>query len=80
MCDLMDCKNCVHSCKDYVSDRDVEVLWQEFMKLYQYGIPPVLHIAWQGFKVGTRSNEVLDWFDSHYSRGIIALRTEYPPF
>ena len=30
MCDLMDCKDCRHLCKNEINDYEVEKLWEEF--------------------------------------------------
>lgn len=30
MCDLMDCKDCRHLCKNEINDYEVEKLWEDF--------------------------------------------------
>lgn len=56
-------------------NKNVEVLWKEFQNV------PVdrngnLKIAWYAFAKGTNKNDVQDWFNRNYSKGLAYLMEE----
>lgn len=56
-------------------DNNVEVLWKEFQSV------PVdrnrnLKAAWYAFPKGTNKNDVYDWFNRNYSKGLAYLMEE----
>lgn len=91
MCDLMDCKDCRHLCKNEINDREVEKLWEEFEDVlfieardfysaedeYKNNITLVLASDWQGWKAGTSREDIWYWFDEHHSKGVGWLLNEY---
>lgn len=53
-------------------DKNIETLWKEFQSV------PVdcngnLKTAWYAFPKGTNKNDVYDWFNRHYSKGLSYL-------
>lgn len=56
-------------------DKNVETLWKEFQNV------PVdrngnLKTAWYAFPKGTNKNDVYDWFNRHYNKGLSYLMEE----
>ncbi len=56
-------------------DKNIETLWKEFQSV------PVdcngnLKTAWYAFPKGTNKNDVYDWFNRHYSKGLSYLMEE----
>lgn len=56
-------------------DKNLEALWKEFQRV------PVdrngnLKAAWYAFPKGTNKNDVCDWFNRHYSKGLSYLMEE----
>lgn len=56
-------------------DKNIETLWKEFQSV------PVdcngnLKTAWYAFPKGTNNNDVYDWFNRHYSKGLSYLMEE----
>ena len=77
MCDLMDCKDCRHLCKNEINDYEVEKLWEEFEDVLfiededsDDSCSLVLSDNWQGWSKGTTRDTIWHWFDEHYSKGI----------
>lgn len=77
MCDLIDCKDCKHLCKENASDKQVEQLWEEFEDVLfeereddseMYTVSD-----WQGFDAGTSRTCIWHWFDEHHSKGLYWL-------
>lgn len=77
MCDLMDCKDCRHLCKNEINDYEVEKLWEEFEDVLfiededsDDSCSLVLSDDWQGWNRGTNRDTIWHWFDEHHSKGI----------
>lgn len=77
MCDLMDCKDCRHLCKNEINDYEVEKLWEEFEDVLfieddnsDDSCSLVLSDDWQGWYKGTNRDTIWNWFDKHHSKGI----------
>ena len=56
-------------------DKNVEALWKEFQNV------PVdrngnFKAAWYAFPKGSNKNDVYDWFNRHYSKGLSYLMEE----
>ena len=56
-------------------DKNVKMLWKEFQSV------PVdrngnLKAAWYAFPKGTNKNDVYDWFNRNYSKGLAYLMEE----
>ncbi|WP_368221754.1 hypothetical protein [Blautia wexlerae] len=56
-------------------DKNIESLWKEFESV------PVdrngnLRATWYAFPKGTNKNDVYDWFNRHYSKGLAYLMEE----
>lgn len=82
MCDLMNCKDCSNLCKENITDRDAEKLWELLEDV------PVcededgcmcLDVDWQGWNKGTDRETIWHWFDDHHSKGVGWLMNEYEP-
>ena len=56
-------------------DKNVEALWKEFqnVSLDRNGN---LKAAWYAFPKGTNKNDVCDWFNRNYSKGLTYLMEE----
>lgn len=78
MCDLMDCKDCSHACKDYANDTEIEKLWEELEDILT-DENDCLAVDWQGWNKGTDKNDIWHWFDEHHSKGVGWLINEYEP-
>ena len=84
MCDLMDCKDCRHLCKNEINDYEVEKLWEEFEDVlfieakdfyednedYEDDISLVLASDWQGWEAGTSRETIWYWFNKNHSKGL----------
>lgn len=93
MCDLLDCKDCQNKCKDDLTDRELEKLWEELEDVtcieakdfykddedYKDDISLVIMSDWQGFSAGTDTETIWHWFDQHHSKGVGWLMNEYEP-
>lgn len=80
MCDLIECKECKHKCKNNITDTEVEKLWEEledvlFIEDSNSGDSCELVLAsdWQGWNKGTTRDEIWRWFNQHYSKGLEEL-------
>ena len=74
MCDLIDCKDCRHLCKEKLTDKQVEQLWEEFEDVLFEEIEDdsemYLVSDWQGFGKGTSRTYIWHWFNEHHSKGL----------
>ena len=77
MCDLMECKDCKHLCKDNITDTEIKKIWNEFEDVLfiededtndSCGL--VLADDWQGWGKGTARDEIWKWFNQHFSKGL----------
>lgn len=76
MCDLFDCKDCRHKCKNNATDREVELLWEELEDI-PTDENDCLCVDWQGWSKGTDRDEIWHWFDEHHSKGVVWLVNQY---
>lgn len=56
-------------------DNNVEVLWKEFQSVL-VDRNGNLKTAWYAFAKGTNKNDVHDWFNRNYSKGLAYLMEE----
>ena len=56
-------------------DKNVEVLWKEFQSV-SIDRNGNLKAAWYAFPKGTNKNDVYDWFNRNYSKGVAYLMEE----
>lgn len=61
MCDLLDCRNCKHKCKNDLNDNEIEDLWREwedvaFVESEDKKL--ILVSDWQGWSKGTCNEEI----------------------
>ena len=56
-------------------DKNVEALWKEFQSVL-VDRNGNLKAAWYAFSKGTNKNDVYDWFNRHYSKGLAYLMEE----
>lgn len=80
MCDLIECRECKHKCKNSITDIEVEKLWEEledvlFIEDSNSGDSCELVLAsdWQGWNKETTRDEIWRWFNQHYSKGLDGL-------
>ena len=76
MCDLFDCYDCKHGCKDNATDGDIEKLWEELEDV-PVDEDECLDVDWHGWYKGTHREEIWHWFDEHQSKGVGWLMNEY---
>lgn len=80
MCDLFNCYDCKYRCKENVTDREVENLWDELGDIPVYEneyYELCLEVDWQGWGKGTDVETIWHWFDKHHSKGVGWLMNEY---
>lgn len=80
MCDLMECIDCKHLCKNDITDIEIEKLWEEFEDVLFIEDEEsddccklILASDWQGWDKGTSRDEIWRWFNQHYSKGLEGL-------
>lgn len=80
MCDLIECRECKHKCKNNITDVEIEKLWEEFEDVLFVedkeagdSCDLVLESDWEGWSKGTTRDAIWRWFDTHYSKGISYL-------
>lgn len=56
-------------------DKNVEALWKELQNV-PLDCNGNLRAAWYAFPKGTNKNDVCDWFNRHYSKGLSYLMEE----
>lgn len=56
-------------------DKNIEVLWKEFQSV-SVDCNGNLRAAWYAFPKGTNKNDVHDWFNRNYSKGLAYLMGE----
>lgn len=76
MCGDIDCKECRHKCKEDVTNREAEKLWEELEDVLLMK-NDCLDVDWQGWDKGTHIEEIWHWFDEHHSKGVGWLMNEY---
>lgn len=82
MCGEIYCKDCRHKCKEDVTDREVELLWEELEDIPVYeneNYELCLEVDFEGWNKGTTQSEIWNWFNKHHSKGITYLVNEYEP-
>lgn len=82
MCDLFDCHDCKHRCKEGITDREVEKLWDELEDIPVYeneDYELCLEVDFEGWGKGTTQSVLWDWFNTHHSKGLMWLVNEYEP-
>ena len=55
-----------------VIDKNIEILWIEFQSI-SIDRNGNLRAAWYAFPKGTNKNDVYDWFNRNYSKGLTYL-------
>lgn len=55
------------------TDRELEMLWEQFGDLPMNPETECMEAAFQGFPVGTHREEIWHWFDERYSTGVAGL-------
>lgn len=56
-------------------DKNIEASWKEFQRV-SIDRNGNLKAAWYAFPKGTNKNDVCDWFNRHYSKGLSYLMEE----
>lgn len=82
MCGEIYCKDCKYRCKEDVTDREVEKLWDELEDIPVYeneDYELCLEVDFEGWEKGTTQSVLWDWFNTHHSKGLMWLVNEYEP-
>lgn len=80
MCTEIYCRECRHKCKEDITDREIEKLWDELEDVPVYeneSFELCIDVNWQGWDQGTDVETIWHWFDEHHSKGVGWLMNEY---